>query len=156
MMHSVTPYIRNIYQGVLYSANITLNHTGNSIYSRTKRTAIPVPIIIRATMAQQHCVQVSYTKFQPNRTTDVAGAVRKVFMPLNKVKKAPLSEPQISEKAAYFFILTVTNAESVNISWTDVAFHSIKEFVISFYRLQKKAVSGSRTHAAVPLIIQTE
>jgi len=84
MMHSVTPYIRNIYQGVLYTANITRYHTGNAIYPRTKSTAIPVLIITQATMAQQHCVQVCYTKFQPNRTTDVASAVRNVY---KKVKQ---------------------------------------------------------------------
>jgi hypothetical protein len=59
-------------------------------------------------------------------------------------------------KAAFFFILAVTSAESVNISWTEIAFHSIKEIVILFYRLQQKAALGSRTHVAVPLIIQTE
>jgi predicted NAD/FAD-binding protein len=98
MMHSVTPYIRNIYQGVPYFAKITRYHTGSSIYPRKKSTAIPVLIITRVTMAQQHCVQVSYVKFQLNRRTDVASAIRNVFTPLNKVKTAPPSKTQISEK----------------------------------------------------------
>jgi hypothetical protein len=95
MMHSVTPYIRNIYQGVPCFANNTRYHTGNPIYPRTKCTAIPVLIIKRVTMAQQLCVQVSYNKFQPNRATVVASAVRNVFTPLNNVKTAPVNESQI-------------------------------------------------------------
>jgi hypothetical protein len=67
-----------------------------------------------------------------------------------------MSEPQISEKQPTSLFWRLTSAKSVNISWKDIAFHIIKETVILFYRLQQKAASGSRTHVAVPLIIQME
>ena len=132
-MHSVTPYIRNIYQGVRYFANITRYHTRNSMYPRTKSMAIPDLTVTRVAVAQQHCVQVSYTKFQPNRTADVASVVRNVFTPLNNVKTAHLSETQISEMQPTSLSWRQLSADSVNINWTDIAFHSIKEIAILRY-----------------------
>lgn len=81
--------VHTIQHAVLHFMNITQFHdTHVNVNSFTDRKAwlYPTPIYSILTKPQPYCVQISYTKFQPNQTINVTNMDRNCFTPQQKVR----------------------------------------------------------------------